>query len=83
MSSLTRLPVDNSSVQRNSVIPNHNGALSPLDSGVEVGAPGDVLVQEVQDGIGLLLLETNDLASDWMVLVKIGWLNGTKTYTEG
>lgn len=70
MSSLTRLPVNKSSVQRNSVIPNHNSSLSPLDAGMEVGAPGDVLVQEVEDGVGLLLLEANDLAGDWIKLAK-------------
>lgn len=68
MPSLTRLPVHQGGVLDNSVIPDHDGTLSPLDTSVEVGSPGDVLVEEVEDGVGFLLLETDNLAGDWKML---------------
>jgi hypothetical protein len=51
MSALTRLPVNDSSVLGQTVIPDDDGRLFPLDASLEVCAPCDVLVEEVQDGI--------------------------------
>lgn len=39
-----------------SVIPDDNGAFFPLDAGLEVGAVGQVVVEELEDGVGLFLL---------------------------
>jgi hypothetical protein len=64
MPSLARLPVDKGSVLNGSVVPDDDGLLLPLDAGVEVGAPGDVLVEEVEDGVGLFLLEADNVAGD-------------------
>ena len=65
MPSLATLPVHQRSVLHCSVVPGHDSTSSPLDSGVEVCAPGDVLVEEVEDGIGFLLLEADDVAGDY------------------
>lgn len=62
MPSLARLPVDNGSVLDNSVIPDDDRSLLPLDASVEVGAPGDVLVEKVEDGVRLFLLEADNAA---------------------
>jgi len=57
-------PVDDGGVLRHAVVPDHDSALLPLDTNLEVGAPGEVVVEEVEDGIGFLLLEANNVTSD-------------------
>lgn len=64
MSTLTRLPVYQGCVLNESVIPDDDGALLPLDTNMEIGTPSDVLVQEIEDGVGLFLFEANDFASN-------------------
>ena len=49
---------------RDAVVPNHDGAGLPLDAGLEVSALGEVGVEEVEEGVGLFLLEADDLAGD-------------------
>lgn len=46
------------------VIPNNHSALLPLHAGMEVSAPSNVFVEELEQSIGLFLLEANDLARD-------------------
>jgi hypothetical protein len=43
-----------------SIIPNYNSSGLPLDTSMEISAPSDMLKQEVEDGIRLFLLESND-----------------------
>lgn len=70
VSALTVFPVDNGAVLGNTVVPNDNCALLPLDTSLEVGAQGNVVVEELKDGIGLFLLETNDLTGELGVDVE-------------
>ena len=49
---------------RHAVIPDDYGTLVPLDAGLEVSALGEVGVEEVEGGVGLFLLEADDLAGD-------------------
>jgi hypothetical protein len=64
MSSLTRVPVKNRSVLNCSVVPNHDSLFLPLDASVEVCTPCNVLVEEVEDGVGFFFLETDDVSCD-------------------
>lgn len=65
MSPLGILPVDQRRVLGNSVVPNDNGAFLPLDTGLEVGAVGEMVVEELEEDVGLLLLEADDVTGDW------------------
>lgn len=64
MPSLARFPVHNGSVLDNSVIPDDDRSLLPLDASVEVCAPSDVLVEKVEDGVRLFLFETDNTAGN-------------------
>lgn len=64
VSSLARLPVKNRSVLNCSVVPNHDSPCLPLDASVEVCAPCNMLVKEVEDGVGFFFLETDDASCD-------------------
>lgn len=65
VAALAILPINESRVQSHAVIPDDNGLLGPLDAGLEVGAVGDVVVEELEEVVGLLLLEADDIAGDW------------------
>jgi len=58
------LPVHQSRVLRHPVVPDHDGPFFPLDPSLEVGAVREVVVQELEEGVGLFLLEADDLAGD-------------------
>ena len=62
MSSASILPVQNCSVCSNSVVPDHHCTLLPLHSRVHIGAERNVLVKEVEEIVGLFLLEAYDTA---------------------
>ena len=47
-----------------SIVPNHHSSWPPSDTGLDILAPGDVLVQELQEVITLFLLETDDVPSE-------------------
>lgn len=85
MPSLARLPVDEGSVLDGSVVPDDDGLFLPLDAGVEVGAPGDVLVEEVEDGVGFLLFEADNVTGDWKCKCMSFYIEErlVVTYTEG
>lgn len=51
VSALARLPVHQSRVLRYTVVPDDHGTWLPLDSGLEVGAVGNVVVEEFQEVI--------------------------------
>lgn len=70
VSALTVFPVNNGAVLGNAVVPNNNCALFPLDTGLEVSAQGNVVVEELKDGVGLFLLEANDLTCELRVDVE-------------
>ena len=49
---------------RNTVVPNHDGTLLPLDADVEVSTPGKMLVEEVENGVGFFFLKADNIAGD-------------------
>jgi hypothetical protein len=51
MSALPVLPVHEGTVLGDPVIPHDNGTLLPLDSGLEIGTIGEVVIQELENGI--------------------------------
>ncbi len=59
--------VEQRRVLGDAVVPDNDGALVPLDARLEVGAQGQVAVEEVEQGVGLLLLEADDLTRDCRV----------------
>lgn len=61
---LAVLPVHQRRVLRHPVVPHDDGALLPLDSGLEVGALAQVLVQEGEQGIRFFLLQADNIACD-------------------
>jgi hypothetical protein len=64
MATLSILPVHQCRMDSNSVIPHDDGILLPFDTRLEVCALGHVVVEEIQDGVGLFLLVANDAAGD-------------------
>lgn len=57
-------PVSQSRVDGPPVIPHDDGAGGPLYAGLEIDSGGDVVIEEVEDGVRLFLLETDNVASD-------------------
>lgn len=64
MPALTVRPVEDSRVLRDPVVPNHDGALLPLDACLEVGAVGQVVVQELEQRVGLFAFQADNVAGD-------------------
>lgn len=64
MPPLAVLPIDESTVLSDSVVPDDDGLVLPLDASLEVGALCQMGVQEVEDGVGLLLLQSDDITGD-------------------
>ena len=64
MTPLAGFPIDQGRVLRESIIPYHDRPKRPFDSGMEVGAVGDVFVEELEDRIRLFLLEPYNIPSD-------------------
>jgi hypothetical protein len=62
---LSALPVHQRRMTRLAVIPNNDRSFLPLDTRLEVGAVGDVVVQKFEQCIALFLLQPDDIASDW------------------
>lgn len=58
----------------NAVIPNNDSALLPLDTDVEVGPIGNVVIQEFEQRIRLFLLQTFDISRDCVVFHMLGYL---------
>lgn len=56
MPALASLPVHNSAMLGNAVIPDNHGAFLPLDSGLKVGAICKVIIEELENGIRLFFL---------------------------
>lgn len=61
MPPLTALPIYQGRVLRHTVVPDNNGALLPLHAGLEISAVGEMVVQELEQSIGLLLLEADNV----------------------
>jgi hypothetical protein len=57
-------PVNQRRMLSDAVIPHYNGAFLPPDSSMEVRAPRKVLVQELEQRVGLFLLEPFDLSGN-------------------
>lgn len=51
----------------NSVVPHNYCAFLPLNAGLEISTKSDVVVQKLEQVIGLLALEANDAASELRV----------------
>lgn len=64
VATLAVLPVDDGTVLRDAVVPDDDGAFLPLDAGLEVGAVREMVIQELENGIRLFLLEPNDFTGD-------------------
>lgn len=64
MPPLAVFPVDESTVLSDSVVPDDDGLVLPLDASLEVGALCQMVVQELENGVGFLLLHPNNIASD-------------------
>jgi len=89
MPALAVLPVDESRVLGDAVVPDDDSALLPLDADLEVGAVGEVVVQELEDGVRLLLLEADDVTGDCGPVCQLECFGGRdhrrggNAYTEG
>ena len=64
-----------------SVVPDNHRSVLPSGSNVEVGALGNDLVQEVQDQIRLLLLETDNVSGELWVH-EDGLLAGSRVLSD-
>ena len=64
MPPLPARPVNQRRVLRHAVIPDHNGARCPLDARLEVCSVREVVVQKLEERVGLFFLEADDVASD-------------------
>ena len=64
MPSLARLPVYQRTVLRDTIVPDHHGSFFPLDPCLEIRTIGKMVVQELQDSIRFLLLQTDNLTRD-------------------
>lgn len=51
-------------MRRNTVVPDDNRVLLPLQAGLQIRAEGDVLVEEVEEVVRLLLLQADDAARE-------------------
>lgn len=80
MAPVTALPVNNGSVLSDTIVPDDNGALLPLHTGLEVGSPGNVLVEELENGVRLLLLEADNLTGDCANPVSLYLLRTTSIF---
>lgn len=64
MSPLAVLPIHKSTVLGDSVVPDNNSLVLPLDACLEVGSQCQMVVQELEKGVGLFLLQANNVTSD-------------------
>lgn len=64
VSPLAVLPVNESAVLSDSVVPDDDGLVLPLNARLEVGALCQMVVQELENGVGFLLLHSNNITSD-------------------
>lgn len=70
MPALSVLPVNQRRVLSDSVIPHDHSPFGPLDAGLEVSAIGKMVVQELEDGVRLFLLEPDNVAGDCWLTVR-------------
>lgn len=61
---LAILPVKHSRVASHAVVPDNNSTRLPADSGLKVLRESDVVIQEFQQVVRLLLLESDNVAGD-------------------
>lgn len=63
-------------------VPHDDGSRSPLDADLQVLRKGNVVVQEVEEGVGFLALVADDVLGDCvlsvMVSIEVGF-GGTDT----
>jgi hypothetical protein len=67
MTPLTILPVQNRGVCSDPIVPHNHRVLLPLQTSLQVRTKSDVLVQEIEQMVGLLLLEPYNTASELRV----------------
>ena len=65
MSALAAGPIDECRMLCHAVVPYYDGAGLPLDTGMEVGTEGDVVIQELEQRVRFFLLQTDDFAGDY------------------
>jgi hypothetical protein len=61
MSPLTTLKIMNGRMRSNTIIPNHNSPLFPLDPSLTIRALSDMIIQKSQNRIRLLFLKPNNM----------------------
>ncbi len=49
----------------NTVVPDDDGALLPLDAGLEVGSVCEMVVEELEQCVRLLLLQADNIARNY------------------
>lgn len=54
-------------MRRHSVVPNYNGARSPLHTSLKILTLGDMIIQELQQEVALLLLISQNSARELWV----------------
>lgn len=52
--------ITNRRMRRNAIVPQTDRALFPLDADLDILGLGDVLEQQLEQGIGFLVFETDD-----------------------
>jgi hypothetical protein len=62
--SLAVLPVNESTMLSDSVVPDDDSLVLPLDASLEIGALCQMGVQEVENGVGFLLFQSDNITSD-------------------
>lgn len=70
MASLTIIPVDQSGMCSDAVIPNNHGTGLPSHSGLNIGREGNVVIKELQKVVALLLLESDDISGELWVDIQ-------------
>lgn len=75
MPPLPILPVKNSTMRRNTVVPHNDRTGRPLHAHLQIGAEGDVVVEEFEEVVTFFFLETDDAAGELrgsLVSIRMG-----------
>jgi hypothetical protein len=54
-------------IKQLTVVPNHHGSRSPSDAGLDILAPRNMLIQELQQVVAFFLLEADNISSELRV----------------
>lgn len=65
MPSLATLPVNNCTVLGDTIIPNNNSTGFPANASLDVCAVRQVVIQELENRVGLFLLQADNVTGNW------------------